>query len=294
MEVSLHLPRFDVAGGAAVVAPVYAEVATVADEGGLRSLSVMDHYFQMEHYAGGAPDPMLEAYTTLGFLAAHTERVGLQVLVTGVPYRHPGLLAKIVATLDVLSGGRATLGIGAGWYEREQRGLGLPVWPAGERLARLEETLQIVAQMFSDDDGPYEGRYYELAETLCSPKPLGPVPVMVGGGGERKTLRLVATYGDACNLFAQPGHGTEGVAHKLDVLRAHCDDVGRPYEEIRKTILWNGPVPFDGSFSDTLAPYAELGVDEVFVMPPEPDVVEFARGVVEHVAEPAAALSHAG
>lgn len=294
MEVSLHLPRFDVAGGAAAVAPVYAEVATVADEGGLRSLSVMDHYFQMEHYAGGAPDPMLEAYTTLGFLAAHTERVGLQVLVTGVPYRHPGLLAKIVATLDVLSGGRAALGIGAGWYDREQRGLGLPVWPAGERLARLEETLQIVAQMFGDDDGPYEGRYYQLAETLCSPKPLGPVPVMVGGGGERKTLRLVATYGDACNLFAQPGHGTEGVAHKLDVLRAHCDDVGRPYEEIRKTILWNGPVPFDGSFTDTLAPYAELGVDEVFVMPPEPDVVEFARGVVEHVAEPAAALSHAG
>ncbi|WP_416371809.1 LLM class flavin-dependent oxidoreductase [Mumia zhuanghuii] len=223
-------------------------------------------------------------------MAAHTERVGLQVLVTGVPYRHPGLLAKIVATLDVLSGGRAALGIGAGWYEREQRGLGLPVWPAGERLARLEETLQIVAQMFGDDDGPYEGRYYQLAETLCSPKPLGPVPVMVGGGGERKTLRLVATYGDACNLFAQPGHGTEGVAHKLDVLHAHCDDVGRPYEEIRKTILWNGPVPFDGSFTDTLAPYAELGVDEVFVMPMEADVVAFARGLVDHVVEPAAAL----
>ncbi|MFD1827259.1 LLM class F420-dependent oxidoreductase [Mumia zhuanghuii] len=290
MDVSLHLPRFDVPGGAAAIAPTYAEVGAIADGGGLRALSVMDHYFQMEHYAGGAPDPMLEAYTTLAFLAARTERVGLQVLVTGVPYRHPGLLAKIVASLDVLSGGRAGLGIGAGWYEREQRGLGVPVWPAGERLARLEETLQIVVQMFGDDDGPYEGRYYRLAETLCSPKPLGPVPVMVGGGGERKTLRLAAQYGDACNLFAQPGYGTDGVAHKLAVLREHCDAVGRPYEEIRKTILWNGPVPFDGAFTDTLASYAEVGFDEVFVMPLEPDLVAFARGVVEHVVEPAAGL----
>ncbi|WP_262849286.1 LLM class F420-dependent oxidoreductase [Mumia quercus] len=286
----MHLPRFDVAGGAAAVAPTYAEVGAIADGGGVRTLSVMDHYFQMEHYAGGPTDPMLEAYTTLGFLAGRTERVGLQVLVTGVPYRHPGLLAKIVATLDVLSGGRATLGIGAGWYEREQLGLGIPVWPAAERLARLEETLQIVAQMFGDDDGPYEGRYYRLAETLCEPKPLGPVPVMVGGGGERKTLRLVAQYADACNLFAQPGSGTDGVRHKLAVLRDHCDALGRPYEEVRKTILWNGPVPFDGSFTDTLASYAEVGVDEVFVMPMEADLVAFARGVVDHVVEPAAAL----
>lgn len=290
MHVSLHLPRYDVPGGAAAIAPVYAEVGAVADAGGLRSLSVMDHFFQMEGYAGGPRDPMLEAYTTLGFLAARTERVGLQVLVTGVPYRHPGLLAKIVASLDVLSGGRATLGIGAGWYEREQRGLGVPVWPAGERLARLEETLQIVTQMFGDDDGPYEGRCYQLAETLCEPKPLGPVPIMVGGGGERKTLRLVAQYADACNLFAQAGDGTDGVAHKLDVLRSHCDDVGRPYEEIRKTILWNGSVPLDGSFTDSLAPYAEIGVEEVFVTPSDDDPVGFARELVDTVVEPVAAL----
>ncbi|MGH1565086.1 LLM class F420-dependent oxidoreductase [Mumia sp. DW29H23] len=290
MDLSLHLPRFDVPGGTAAIAPTYAEVGAVADAGGLRSLSVMDHYFQMEHYAGGAPDPMLEAYTTLGFLAARTERVGLQVLVTGVPYRYPGLLAKIVASLDVLSGGRATLGIGASWYDREQQALGVPVWPTGERLARLEETLQVVAQMFGDDDGPYEGRYYQLAETLCSPKPLGPVPVMIGGGGEKKTLRLVAQYGDACNFFAQPGYGTDGVVHKLDVLRGHCDDVGRPYEEIRKTILWNGPVPLDGSFTETLAAYAEVGFEEAFVMAPDGDLVGFARGLAESVVGPAATL----
>ncbi|KAA1420381.1 LLM class F420-dependent oxidoreductase [Mumia zhuanghuii] len=290
MDVSVHLPRFDVIGGAAAVAPTYAEVGALADGGGIRSLSVMDHFFQMEHYAGGAQDPMLEAYTTLGFLAGRTERVGLQVLVTGVPYRHPGLLAKIVASLDVLSGGRATLGIGAGWYEREQRGLGVPLWSAGERLARLEETLQIVAQMFGEDDGPYAGRFYQLEETLCSPKPIGPLPVMVGGGGERKTLRLVAQYADACNVFAQPGYGTDGVAHKLAVLREHCEDVGRPYDEIRKTILWNGPVPFDGSFTETLAAYAELGFSEVFVMPEQDDLVGFVRGVVDHVVGPAATL----
>lgn len=290
MDVSVHLPRFDVAGGAAAIAPTYAEVGAIADGGGVHALSVMDHYFQMESYAGGPTDPMLEAYTTLGFLAARTERVGLQTLVTGVPYRHPGLLAKIVASLDVLSGGRATLGIGAGWYEREQVGLGVPVWPAGERLARLEETLQIVAQMFGDDDGPYEGRYYRLAETLCEPKPLGPVPVMVGGGGERKTLRLVAQYADACNLFAEPGDGLETVAHKLAVLREHCEEVGRPYDEIRKTILWNGPVPFDGSFIETLAGYAETGIVEAFIMPPDGDLTAFVRQIADDLVEPVSRL----
>ena len=147
---------------------------------------------------------MLEGYTSLGFLAGQTSTMTLGLLVTGVTYRHPGLLAKIVTTLDVLSGGRAQLGIGAAWYEREHRGLGVPFPPVAERFERLEETLQICLQMWSDDDGPYEGRHYQLAETICSPRPISsPRPrILIGGSGERKTLRLVARYADACNLFA--------------------------------------------------------------------------------------------
>jgi F420-dependent oxidoreductase-like protein len=163
----------------------------------------MDHWFQMEAFAT-SQDPMLEGYTSLGFLAGQTRVMKLSLLVTGVTYRHPGLLAKIVTTLDILSGGRAQLGIGAAWYEREHKGLGVPFPPLSERFERLEEVLQICLQMWSDDDGPYQGRYYELAETICSPRPIQkPRPrILVGGSGERKTLRLVAQYADACNLFA--------------------------------------------------------------------------------------------
>ena len=164
-----------------------------------------------------AEEPMLEGYTTLSFAAAKTERLRFRLLVGGVTYRHPGLLAKTVTTLDVLSGGRAELGLGAAWYEREHLGLGVPFPPLKERYERLEETLQICFQMWSDDNGPYEGRHYQLAETLCSPPPVStPRPrVLIGGGGERKTLRIVATYADACNIIGD----AETVAHKVDVLR---------------------------------------------------------------------------
>ena len=183
-----------------------------------------------------AADPMLEGYTTLGFLAGQTERMRLGLLVTGVTYRHPGLLAKIVTTLDVLSGGRAQLGIGAAWYEREHLGLGVPFPPLAERFERLEETLQICLQMWSDDDGPYDGKHYQLAETICSPPPdqLAPSPILIGGSGERKTLRLVARYADACNLFAS---SPDEVAHKLDVLARHCEAEGRDPATIERTIL---------------------------------------------------------
>ena len=216
-----------------------AETARIADDGGVASFTVMDHYFQMEQ-AGSADQPMLEAYTTLGYVAAVTRRMTLGVLVTGVMYRYPGLLAKIVTTLDVLSGGRGRLGIGASWYEREQRALGVPVVPVPERFERLEETLQICLQMWSDNDGPYQGRHYRLAETLCSPRPLTRPhpPILVGGGGEKRTLLLVARYADACNLFAT---SPADVAHKLDVLRRHCDDEGRDYDSITKTALYVGP-----------------------------------------------------
>jgi F420-dependent oxidoreductase-like protein len=163
----------------------------------------MDHWFQMESFAT-AQDPMLEGYTSLGFPAGQTQKIRLSLLVTGVTYRHPGLVAKIVTTLDILSGGRAGLGLGAAWYEREHLGLGVPFPPVSERFERLEEALQICHQMWSDDDGPFEGKYYQLAETICSPRPIQqPAPkILIGGSGERKTPKLVARYADACNLFA--------------------------------------------------------------------------------------------
>ena len=172
MRLGVHLVNFGLPGGASAIGPTLAEAGRAAEEAGLDNLSVMDHYFQMEGIRSAPHEPMLEGYTTLGFLAAHTSTVELQALVTGVTYRHPGLLAKIVTTLDVLSGGRAMLGLGAAWYEREHLGLGVPFPPLSERFERLEETLQICLQMWSDDDGPYDGAHYQLAETICSPRPL--------------------------------------------------------------------------------------------------------------------------
>jgi F420-dependent oxidoreductase-like protein len=228
----------------------------------------MDHFFQIEPTGLPAEANMLEGYTSLGYLAAHTTSVDLGLLVTGVTYRHPGLLAKIVTTLDILSGGRAVLGIGAAWFEREHRGLGVPYPALAERFERLEESLQICNQMWDPaDNGPFEGTHYQLAETLCSPQPINRPKVSIGGGGERKTLRLVAQYGDACNLF---GSSPDDVAHKLDVLRRHCDDLGRDYDTIRKTILANNPRPEPDTldeFVTHMADYAELGIDTAIITP---------------------------
>ena len=231
---------------------------------------------------------MLEGYTTLGFLAAHTATVELQLLMTGVTYRHPGLLAKIVATLDVLSGGRAALGIGAAWYEREHLAYGVPFPPLKERFERLDETLRIVRQMWSDDDGPFEGAHYRLAETICAPQPLHRIPVMVGGNGERKTLRLVAAYGDACNLIVGGDNAAETVVHKLDVLRRHCADLGTDYDRIRRTVML--PRAFDRPGADSLLEQmrrlADAGIEEVHVVPlgdAAADPVEFVRDLGTHV-----------
>ena len=266
MRVGIHHVRFDFPGGPESIAPTLAATARAAEEAGAAVFSLMDHWFQMEGFAA-ATDPMLEGYTSLGFLAAHTRSMRLGLLVTGVMYRHPGLLAKIVATLDVLSGGRAQLGIGAGWYEREHRGLGVPFPPPGERLARLEEALQICRQMWSDDDGPFEGRHYRLAETICRPRPLARPrpPILVGGGGERRTLRLVARYADACNLFASR---PADVAHKLDVLRGHCEAEGRDPATVQRTILYvRNPLDGVDAFLAEMEAYARLGVSTVEVMP---------------------------
>ena len=280
MRVGVHVVNFSFP--AAELGPMLREVGAAADEVGLDNLSVMDHYFQLE-FMGRAEDPMLEAYTTLGFLAAATRDVELQVVMTGVTYRSPGLLAKIVATLDVLSGGRAALGIGAAWYEREHLAMGVPFPPVSERFERLEETLQIVRQMWSDDDGPYEGAHYRLAETICSPKPLRTPrpPIMIGGGGEKKTLRLVAQYADACNLFASPDQGTAPIAAKLDVLREHCDRLGTDYDAIAKTVLYSAHVGVDGSGVEEMLAHSEelaaLGVTETHLMPHTGDPAAFIR-----------------
>ncbi len=256
---------FTVPGGPAGIAPELARVGQAVEAAGVTHLSVMDHYFQMERYFP-ATDPMLEGYTTLGYLAAHTSTARLGLLVTGVSYRHPGLLAKIVSTVDVLSGGRAELGIGAAWYEREHRGLGVPFPPLAERFERLEETLRICRQMWDpDDNGAFEGKYYQLAETLCSPLPIGKPPVLIGGGGEKKTLRLVARYADACNLFAT---SPEEIGRKLDILRGHCDAEGRDYDTIQKTLsVHTSPADVD-AFVTEMADYAKLGIDTTIVMPP--------------------------
>ncbi len=234
MELDIHVPRFTWPGGPEAIGPTFASLARTAEGIGVRTLSVMDHWFQME-MLWPADEPMLEGYTTLSFAAAKTERLRFRMLVGGVTYRHPGLLAKTITTLDVLSGGRAELGLGAAWYEREHRGLGVPFPPLRERYERLEETLQICLQMWSDDNGPYEGTHYQLAETLCVPSPVSsPRPrILIGGGGERKTLRLVATYADACNIIGD----LPTVTQKIEVLRRHCADIDRDPEEIEVTAL---------------------------------------------------------
>ena len=230
MKIGLQIPDFTGPGAARLGADL-ATVARTADDAGFEFISVMDHFFQI-NMVGPPEHDMLEAYTTLGYLAGCTSRAKLVTLVTGTVYRHPGILAKIVTTLDVLSGGRAWLGIGAAWNDEESRGLGIPFPPVAERFERLEETLQICLQMWSGDEAPYQGKHYQLERPLNYPKALSAPhpPILIGGSGEKKTLRFVAKYAQACNLFPGPD-----LARKLDVLRAHCDAEGRDYDEIEKT-----------------------------------------------------------
>jgi alkanesulfonate monooxygenase len=233
MKLGVHIADFTWPNGPEHLAEDITRIAVASEDLGFSRISVMDHVWQIQ-VMGPVDHEMLEAYTTLGYIAARTERVELLAWVTAAVYREPGLLAKIVSTLDVLSRGRAMLGIGAAWNEEEARGLGLSFPPTAERFERLEEALQIYLQMCSDDDGPYRGKHYTLERTLNVPQPLRRPhpPILIGGGGERKTLRLVAQYAQACNLFGSPD-----LEHKLDVLRAHCDDVGRDYDEIEKTVM---------------------------------------------------------
>ena len=234
MKLGLQIPDFTWAGNPEQLGATLATVARTADDAGFEHIMLMDHFFQIKS-VGPPEHEMLEAYTALGFVAAHTSRARLGTLVTGVHYRYPGVLAKIITTLDVLSGGRAWLGVGAGWNEEESRGLGIAFPPVAERFEQLEEALQICLQMWAGDESPYDGKLFHLERPLNSPQALTKPhpPIMIGGGGEKKTLRLVAKYAQACNLFSSPDLG-----HKLDVLREHCEREGRNYDEIEKTAYY--------------------------------------------------------
>jgi F420-dependent oxidoreductase-like protein len=289
MRIGLQIPSFTWPGGADEIAGTLSEIASAADEGGFASLWVMDHFFQIPP-VGPAENDMLEGYATLAFLAAYTQRARLGTLVTGVTYRHPGLLVKTATTLDVLSGGRAVLGIGAAWFEREHRGLGVAFPPLRERFERLEETLQIAKQMWSGDAGAYAGKHYQLAETLCVPAPLQRPhpPILIGGMGEKRTLRLVARYADACNLFTYLG--MDAIRQRLDALRRHCDDLDRDFDTIERTSLSTVHLaPDKMSAADVIAHCRELaraGIQHaIFNMPNVHELTPITRIAREVIPE---------
>jgi F420-dependent oxidoreductase-like protein len=277
MEFGVHFIDF-LPGDPAELGPTLAGAAKAAEQGGATMFTLADHFFQMENL-GRAEDPFLEGYTSLGFLAGQTTTIDLTLLVTGVTYRYPGVLAKAVTTLDVLSQGRSMLGLGAAWYEREHVALGIPYPPLSDRFEMLEETLQICLQMWSDNDGPYQSKRYQLAETICAPQPIRRPPILIGGDGEKKTLRLVAKYADIWNSMATD---VDELKHKIEVLNRHCDAVGRDPGEIRKTfgrLLVVDPFADTDEYLKTVECYAELGVELINVgpLPGNPDPVGYIR-----------------
>jgi len=288
MRFGFHFFDFTMPGTPESIAPQLRTTAENAEAAGASWFTVMDHYFQMEQFRT-AHDPMLEGYTTLGYLAGITKTVKLGTVVTGVTYRHPGLLSKIVTTLDVVSEGRAFLGLGAAWYEREHLALGVDYPPMKERFEMLEETLQIALQMWSDDEGPFVGKHYQLAETISVPAPVQKPhpPIVIGGSGERKTLRMVAQYADATNLIVPDA---EAAAHKLAVLREHCDDLGRDYDTIERTA--QARLSIDSDPEELLAQaqaFAAVGIEHMHfgVIGPDPaaSVARFGELVAPRFAQ---------
>jgi|SRR5579859_3680466 len=290
MRLGLQIPSFTWPNGQSQLGQTFGQIAENADKAGLYSMWVMDHFFQIRN-VGPAENEMLEGWSALAFAAGRTKRIRLGTMVTGVTYRYPGILVKTATTLDVLSEGRAYLGIGAAWNEEEHQGLGVAFPPTAERFERLEETLQIALQMWSGNEKAYEGKHYRLARPLNSPQSVQKPhpPILIGGSGERKTLRLVAQYADACNIFARLGK--EVLQHKLDVLREHCQALGRPYEQIEKTTLDTIHLTRDGrNGSRTPAAVVEyfgglaaMGIDQaIFNMPNvyDPEVFDLLAGEV--------------
>ncbi len=295
MHLGLAVVRFTWPGGVAAIRPILARIIYEAEQAGVYSLWFQDHFLQ-NPLIGDPHEPLPESYTLLGFAAAHSERLRLGTLVTGVTYRHPGVLIKQVTTVDVLSGGRAYLGIGAAWYAEEHDAFGIPFPPLRERFERLEETLQIADTMWRSSGAPHQGRHYQLRGPVNMPPPLStPRPrILIGGGGERRTLSLVARYADACNLFEK--FGTDQLRHKLEVLREHCERVGRPYSEIEKTsygVLALSRRGGDGTCTpaqavERLAALSELGFEHAIVSLPHPEdpavwelVAEVAEGLAQ-------------
>jgi F420-dependent oxidoreductase-like protein len=279
VKIGLQIDSFKWPGGPAEIAPTLGRIARAAEEAGFDSIWVMDHFFQIRG-VGPSTDPMLEGWTTLGYLAAVTERARLGLLVGGIHYRTAGLWVKTATTLDILSGGRAWLGIGAAWNEEESRGLGFPMPPLGVRFEMLEEMLEITHGMWTGERGSeaaFKGRHYQAGRLLNAPQSLSRPhpPIMIGGGGEQKTLRLVAQYGDAANVFGDPPR----LAHKFAVLRAHCERLGRPYEEIERTTLQDLRISPDGRNGartparvvDTFGELSDAGVQHVIVSLPDPE-----------------------
>lgn len=267
MRISIGVTNYSWPSGQQGLGAELARLVRAADQAGVDTVWVVDHLLQADPTVAPGQRDMLEAYTTLGFLAAHTERVRLGTMVTGVTFRPPALLVKAVTTLDVLSGGRAWLGIGAGYHGDEARAMGLPLPAVAERFERLEETLQIAARMWTGDEAPFDGAHYRLQQPLGIPYPARRPhpPILIGGAGERQTLRLVARYADACNVFDIPDGG-QTIKHKLAVLARHCQDVGRPYEAIEKTLSTRLE---EGESSDQFARRCEgaaaLGIEHMVV-----------------------------
>ena len=289
MKIGLQIPSFTWPGSPANIGPVLHQIAHTADQGGFSSLWVMDHFFGIGSAWGASDVPMLEGYTTIAHMAAVTKQIRLGLLVSGAFYRHPGILIKTVSTLDVLSGGRAYFGIGAGWYEREARGLGVPYPPTRERIERLEETLRIAKHMWRGDTSPFEGQHYRLHEPMNHPQPITQPhpPILIGGQGEKQTLRLVATYGDACNFqlgTPLPGYPdwyidtyrrrAEKLPRKLAILREHCGRVGRSYDEIERTVLGSIKLAPDAMSTaevvEVCHELAEMGFHHVIYNMPNP------------------------
>jgi F420-dependent oxidoreductase-like protein len=296
MLLGLQVPDFTWPDSPAGIGPTFRRIARDADQAGLASLWVMDHFFQIG-MVGPPENEMLEGWTALAHAAAVTERITLGTMVTGVTYRHPGILVKTATTLDVLSGGRAWFGIGAAWNEQEHRGLGVPYPPLAERFERLEETLRIAHQMWRGDQTPFKGTHYELERPLNSPPAIARPhpPILIGGGGEKKTLRLVARYADACNLF-ETGLGPDGVAAKLEVLRGHCEAEGRDYAEVQRTTLGTLTLSARGTDGgqtldqavERFAGYAAIGVDQAIVNMPgiaDPRTFDLIPELVRRLAE---------